>query len=220
MHRGAAELKEKDIRVYSVDEKTGIQALEREQTPMKSGKPERQDHCYRRHGTQCLIANLDIATGEVVSSSLGDTRTEEDFLAHIKQTVDQSPSSQWVLIMDQLNTHKSESLVRYIAEVCGIEEDLGEKGKEGILKNMETRAEFLSDKSHRIRIVYTPRHASWLNQIECWFGILVRRLLKRLVVTSTKELNEKILAFIDYYNKTMAKPFQWMFRGFERNHVN
>ena len=119
--------------------------------------------------------------------------------------------------MDQLNTHKSESLVRYIADVCRITDDLGEKGKKGILKNMDTRAEFLSNKNNRIHIVYTPKHSSWLNQIECWFGILVRRLLKRLVVKSTSDLKAKISAFIDYYNKTMAKPFRWMFKGFERS---
>ena len=219
LHRHAISLKEEDVIVYSVDEKTGIQALDRESTPMTAGKPERQDHSYQRHGTQCLIANLDVATGQLVSSSLGDTRTEEDFLVHIKNTINLSPDSEWILIMDQLNTHKSESLVRYFAEICGVTDDLGEKGKSGLLENMETRAEFLSDKNHRVRIVYTPKHASWLNQIECWFGILVRRLLKRLVVKSTEELKEKIEAFIDYYNKTMAKPFKWMFRGFERKHV-
>jgi len=220
LHRDAADLKGKDVQVYSIDEKTGIQALDREETPMKPGRPQRQDHSYQRHGTQCLIANLEVATGQVVSSSLGDTRKEEDFFAHIKKTIDQSPFSHWVLIMDQLNTHKSASLVKYVAEACGIKEDLGEKGKSGILKSMDTRAQFLSDKSHRIRIVYTPKHASWLNQIECWFSILVRRLLKRLLVKSTEELNEKILSFIDYYNKTMAKPFRWMFRGFDRSHIS
>ena len=203
--------------VYSIDEKTGMQALERETSDMKPGKPERHDHEYQRHGTQCLIANLDVATGKIISPSLGDTRTEDDFLSHIKQTIAESPASSWILIMDQLNTHKSEGLVRFIAEECGIDDNLGEKGKSGILKSMESRAEFLSDKSHRIRIVYTPKHASWLNQIECWFGILVRRLLKRLIVKSKEEMNKKILAFIDYYNKTMAKPFKWLFRGFEVN---
>ena len=203
--------------VYSIDEKTGIQALERETSAMKRGKPERHDHEYQRHGTQCLIANLDVATGKIMSPSLGDTRTEEDFLSHIKQTLAESPTSSWILIMDQLNTHKSESLVRFVAKACDINDDLGQKGKSGILKSMESRAEFLSDKNHRIRIVYTPKHASWLNQIECWFGILVRRLLKRLTVKSKKEMNEKIMAFIDYYNKTMAKPFKWLFRGFKTN---
>lgn len=203
--------------VYSVDEKTGMQALDRESSSMRPGKPERHDHEYQRHGTQCLIANLDVATGKIMSPSLGDTRTEDDFLSHIKQTIARSPTSSWVLVMDQLNTHKSDSLVRFIAKECGIDDDLGQKGKSGILKSMESRAEFLSDKSHRIRIVYTPKHASWLNQIECWFGILVRRLLKRLIVKSREEMNEKILAFIDYYNKTMAKPFKWLFRGFKTN---
>ena len=107
-------------------------------------------------------------------------------------------------------------IVRYIAQACEIKEDLGVKGQHGILKNMASREAFLSDESHRIRIVYTPKHASWLNQIECWFGILVRRLLKRLVVKSKEALREKILSFIDYYNATMAKPFQWLFRGFEK----
>lgn len=220
LHRSAAALREKDIIVCSVDEKTGIQALEREVSSMKPGKPERQDHEYQRHGTQCLIANLDIATGQIVSPSLGATRTEADFLAHIKKTISQSPESSWIIIMDQLNTHKSESLVRYIAEACGIDDDLGQKGKSGILENMKTRANFLSDENHRIRIVYTPKHSSWLNQIECWFGLLVKRLLKRLVVKSKEELKEKIVAFINYYNKTMAKPFKWLFRGFQESRSN
>ena len=217
IHRNAGELREQDVMVYSVDEKTGMQALKRETSAMKPGKPERHDHEYQRHGTQCLIANLDVATGKIKSPSLGDTRTEEDFLSHIKQTISESPTSSWILIMDQLNTHKSESLVRFVAKECGIDDDLGQKGKSGILKTMASRAEFLSNENHRIRIVYTPKHASWLNQIECWFGILVRRLLKRLVVKSKEEMNEKILAFIDYYNKTMAKPFKWLFRGFNTN---
>lgn len=217
IYRSAGELREQDVIVYSVDEKTGMQALDRESSSMRPGKPERHDHEYQRHGTQCLIANLDIATGKIMSPSLGDTRTEEDFLSHIKQTIAGSPTSSWILVMDQLNTHKSDSLVRLIAKECGIDGDLGQKGKSGILKSMESRAEFLSDKSHRIRIVYTPKHASWLNQIECWFGILVRRLLKRLIVKSREEMNEKILAFIDYYNKTMAQPFKWLFRGFKTN---
>ena len=208
------ELKESGTRIISTDEKTGIQALERESTQMKPGQNERQDHEYTRHGTQCLIANLDVATGEVVNSSIGDTRTEEDFLAHIKATVATDIEANWVFITDQLNTHKSESLVRFVAEALEFDESkLGEKGKRGILKSMETRAEFLSQQDHRIRFVYTPKHASWLNQVECWFSILVRRLLKRLVVKSKEQLKEKILSFIDYYNSVMAKPLNWICRN-------
>ena len=103
--------------------------------------------------------------------------------------------------------------MRLVARACRIEEDLGEKEKRGVLKSMQTRAEFLSDVSHRIRFLYTPKHTSWLNQIEMWFSILVRRLLKRGNFTSVEDLRERILAFINYFNRTMAKPFKWTYTG-------
>ncbi len=158
-------------------------------------------------------ANLEIATGQVLAPSLGATRTEADFLAHISQTVACDPEAEWVFITDQLNTHQSESLVRWVAQKCGIEIDLGIKGEEGILETMATRAEFLQSSSHRIRFVYTPKHASWLNQVELWFSILVRRLLKRGNFTSTEDLKQQILSFICYFNQTMAKPFKWTYKG-------
>lgn len=203
------------------DEKTGIQALERAAPtkPMRpgvagqTGRAERQEYEYIRHGTPCLIANFEVATGKQIAPSIGPTRTEEDFVAHIAQTVATAPDAKWIFIADQLNIHQSESLVEWVAQATGLTDDLGEKGKAGILQSMSTRAEFLSHSEHRIRFVYTPKHCSWLNQVEMWFSILVRRLLKRASFTSTDELRERILAFIEYFNGTLAKPFKWTYKG-------
>lgn len=213
IYKQAGKLEKSGIHVISCDEKTGMQALEREITPTTSENVERQDSSYKRHGTQCLIANFNVSTGEIISPTIQETRKEEDFEKHIKETIYQDPDAGWVFVLDQLNTHMSESLVLMVATLCGITDDLGTKGKKGILKNMESRKEFLSNPEHRIRFIYTPKHASWLNQIEIWFGILSRRLLKRLSVKSTCELQEKIMGFIGYFNSTMAKPFKWTYQG-------
>lgn len=201
--------------VISTDEKTGIQALERAAPtlPMKPGLVERPEYEYLRQGTQCLIANCDVATGEVIAPTIGPSRTEEDFAAPIARTIAIDPEALWLFIVDQLNTHKSEALVRLVASACDIAEELGEKEKRGILQSMSTCAAFLSEASHRIRFLYTPKHTSWLNQIELWFSILVRRLLRRGNFTSVEDLRERILACIAYFNQTMAKPFKWTYKG-------
>ena len=180
---------------------------------MKSGYVEYQEFEYTRHGTCCLIANFYVATGEVLCPTLGETRTEQDFVAHIEQTVANDPDAHWIFIVDQLNTHRSEGLVHFVAHKEHLDINLGVKGKEGILHTMKTRMAFLTDPARRIRFVYTPRHASWLNQIELWFSILVRRLLKRANCQSVDQLKQRILAFIDYFNQTMAKPFKWTYKG-------
>jgi transposase len=214
-YREAADQLELGIHTTSVDEKTGIQALERIAATklMKAKQEERREYEYKRHGTLCLTANLEVATGKVISPTLEATRTEEDFAGHVARTVATDAEAGWIFVADNLTTHVSETLVRYVAKECGIEDDLGVKGKRGILKSVPTRRKFLEDKSHRIRFVYVPKHTSWLNQIEIWFSILVRRVIKRGNFTSVKDLRDKILAFIAYFNETLAKPFKWTYTG-------
>jgi hypothetical protein len=194
---------------------TGIQALERiaPTKPTKSGLVERREFEYTRHGTQCLIGNFEVTTGQVIAPTVQPTRTEEDFAAHIARTVALDPEAGWIFVADNLTIHCSESLVRYVTEACAIATDLGKKGKRGVLTSVATRKAFLTDEGHRIRFVYVPKHTSWLNQIEIWFSILVRRVIKRGNFTSAEELRAKVLAFIDYFNRVLAKPFKWTFTG-------
>jgi transposase len=195
---------------------TGIQALERKNPdlPMRPGKIQRREFEYIRHGTQTLIASFDVASGKLIHASVGKTRTEMDYLTHVQQTVATDPDAvKWHLTMDCLNTHQSASLVRYVAQLEGLDLDLGIKGKSGILQSMKTRTEFLTTQTHRIVFHFTPKHCSWLNQIEMWFGILMQKLLKRGSFLSQADLKTRILDFIDYFNRTMAKPFQWTYKG-------
>jgi len=216
LYQQAQELSINNIHLISTDEMTGIPALERAYPTdtMKPGKIEFQEFEYIRHGTLSLIASWDVANGGIYHSHVGPTRNEYDFNHHIATIIATKPSDEWIFVTDQLNTHKSESLVRLVATNCGIDMDLGIKGKSGILHSMDSRAAFLTDTSHRIRFVYTPKHSSWLNQIECWFSILMRRLIRRGNFTSTNNLKCQIVNFIDYFNRTLAKPFVWKFLGY------
>jgi len=216
LYQQAPALAQQGEAVVSTDEMTGVQALERKYPglPLAAGKVERREFEYIRHGTLSFIVDFAVATGQITNVSAGNTRNEADFMQHIQRTVESDPhTAKWHFIVDNLNTHQSESLVRFVADESDLAIELGIKGKSGILQSQETRAAFLSDASHRIVFHYTPKHASWMNQIEIWFSILMRQLLQRGKFASVADLKAKVLAFVEYFNRTLAKPFKWTYQG-------
>jgi hypothetical protein len=198
-----------------VDEMTGLQALQRNAPgkAMIAGKCELIEFEYERHGTSCLIGNFEVTTGELIRPTLGPTRTEEDFVRHIDQTVATDRDGSWNFVLDNLNIHCSESLVPAVAEACEIPTDLGKKGKSGVLKSVASRQAFLSESSHRIRFVYLPKHSSWLNRIEVIFGVIMRKVIRRDWFRSVSDLRTKLLDFVTYFNRVFAKPFRWTYTG-------
>jgi len=216
LYRAAAQSTAVGERVVSTDELTGVQALERVHPglPLAPGKAERREFEYVRHGTRTFILSRDVATGQIVAPSVGPTRTEADFAAHLRGVVATDPAAaRWHFVVDNLNTHQSEALVRLVAEASGLGHALGVKGQSGVLASQSSRAAFLRDPTHTIVFHYTPTHSSWLNQIAIWLSILARKLLKRGSFTSVADLQARVLAFIAYDNRTMAKPFRWTYQG-------
>ena len=203
--------------VISVDEKTGIQAIERfsQPAPESKGGYKRIEYEYIRHGTTTLIAANNVENGQWINYHLGSTRDEADFAQFISKTVDGLPEmDQIVILADQLNIHLSETLVRWVAQREQYEYDLGIKGKKGILKSKGSRKQFLENPDHRIRFVFTPKHCSWLNPIENGFAKVQRHIIRNGSFSSVKELESKIAAYIDFYNLQLAKPLKWKFNGF------
>ncbi len=199
-----------------VDEMTSLQAIER-RAPTKLPLPSqiaKEEFQYTRHGTVCVTGNWDVVQGQMICSTIEETRNNEDFAKHIERTIATDSEAGWVFVVDNLNTHCGEPLVRLVAKQLRIDEGtLGKAKVCGPLKTMESRREFLSDTSHRIRFVYIPKHSSWMNQIEIIFGIINRRVMRRGSFTSKLDLIEKLKQFVSYFNDTIAKPMNWTYTG-------
>jgi len=217
LYRNAIDMCQKGVRIISIDEKTGIQAIERAELnlPMRPNSPEKVEHEYIRHGTQCLIANFEVGTGKIIAPMVSNNRKNEDFLSNIKNLIALDPSSEWIFTADQLNTHKSEELVRFIANEIKFEGDLGKVGHHGsgILKSMNSRMDFLENKNHRIRFQFTLKHCSWMNQVEIWFNGFSKRYIKRANHSSLDQLKKGILHYIEFFNLNYAKPYKWTYTG-------
>lgn len=205
------------VHTVCVDEATGLQANEKraESLPAKPDHPAKEETQYTRHGAVCLTAAWDVVRGQVVHHNVQETRTNDDFARFIKEMVSSDPNGRWIFVLDNLNTHSGEPLVRLIARLEGIDKTtLGSKKKRrGILGSIKSRQAFLNNPERRIRFVYTPKHSSWLNQVEVIFGIVKRRGLAGASFKSPAELTARIDQFIAYYNTTFARPMNWTYTG-------
>jgi DDE superfamily endonuclease len=199
--------------VLGTDEKTGMQALQRKHPgkPVGPGRVELREPEYLRHGTRCLLATFVVPTGQVYGDVTA-RRTNRDFRAHLRHTVawlgqhyPQATKFHWV--MDNLNTHWSLEVCRLFAKLNGTK-----FAPRGLKRGPERRA-FLTDPSHRHVVHFTPKHGSWLNQVEIWFSVLARRVLRRGDFVSKADLARKVLAYITYYNAHKAQPYRWTYTG-------
>jgi transposase len=195
--------------VICTDEKTGMQILQRKSPthPIAPGQPEKREHEYIRHGVRALIASFVVATGQVVWN-LGQTRTSEDFAAHLAHVVQQLPAMQrydWVV--DNLNTHWSLDVCRLVAQWCNVPYVAND------LNCGRQRRAFLSDPTHKHVFHFTPTHGSWLNQVELWFSVLTRRFLKRGDFDSASDFESRLFDYLEIYNTHHAHPYRWTYTG-------
>ena len=209
LYVSAPRLHEQGRLVICTDEKTGMQILERKHPTQRArpGHPEKREHEYIRHGARALIASFVVPTGQV-AWNLGRTRTSEDFVAHLQHVVEQNPDAagyDW--IVDNLNTHWSLPVCRQIAEWCDIPFVAGD------LRCGSQRRAFLTDSTHKHVLHFTPKHGSWLNQVELWFGVLERRFLRRGSFDSAAEFEERLTRFLHDYNASHAHPYRWTYTG-------
>jgi hypothetical protein len=195
--------------VICSDEKTGMQILARKAPtqPLAPGKPEKREHEYIRHGTRALIASFVVATGQVMWN-LGQTRTSTDFASHLAHVVKQLPDMhRYDWVVDNLNTHWSLDVCRVVAQWCKV--PLVAKD----LRHGVQRRAFLSDPSHPHVFHFTPKHGSWLNQVELWFSVLARRFLKRGDFCSAQDFATRLSDYLEVYNTHQAHPYRWTYTG-------
>jgi transposase len=193
--------------VLSVDEKTSIQALERRYPAIEGGQGSiaRIEYEYIRHGTCCLTAGFEVATGSVMGM-LTANRPAEVFAEFMKWVCDYYDDARKIhIVMDNLNTHYHDLTCQVIAEACKLKLDPLETGAQ--------RKAFLTDASKRVIFHFTPSHASWLNQIEIWFSQLTGKVIRRGDFRSISDLEDKIVEFITYYNTYLAKAYNWTYTG-------
>lgn len=195
--------------VICTDEKTGMQILQRKYPTQlaRPGHPEKREHEYLRHGTRALLASFVVATGEVVWD-VGETRTSDDFAAHLLHVVarfDAWPRITWVV--DNLNTHWSLQACEILAALNG------RPFCPRALKHGRQRRAFLTDADYPHRFVFTPKHGSWLNQVELWFSVLARRFLQRGDFASASEFEQRLRSFLEEYNAQHAHPYRWTYTG-------
>ncbi len=170
--------------VFCVDEKTAIQALDRNDPvlPLSPGRLERHGFEYYRHGTLSLYAALNTRTGEVMAKTAAH-HTSQEFVAFLADLVAHQPRGQEIhIIADNLAAHKTKRVEQFLA-------------------------------AHpNVRLHYTPTYSSWLNQVENWFAQIERDVIARGIFTSVKDLARKLMRYIRHYNRT-AKPIKWMYRN-------
>src|SRR5467141_3583869 len=195
--------------VICCDEKTGMQVLERKAPtkPAQPGRRERREHEYIRHGTRVLINSLAVATGQI-AWTIGTTRKATDFVTHLQQASQRLPRmKRYDWVMDNLNTHWSLDICRLVARWCNVPFE-----PQKLTKGPQRRA-FLSDPSHWHVFHFTPKHGSWLNQAELFFGVLHRRFLVRGSFSSAKDFVRRLERFLKDYNARHAHPYRWTYTG-------
>jgi hypothetical protein len=195
--------------VICCDEKTGMQILQRKYAtqPARPGHPEKREFEYIRHGTRTLLASFVVASGEMVWD-LGPTRTSADFARHLGQVAchfRHATGFDWVV--DNLNTHWSMEVCEWIAAFSDVSFNPWE------LRTGRQRRAFLSDPTHKHVFHFTPKHGSWLNQVELWFSVLSRRLLRRGDFAGVAEFEYRLQAFLEEYNWRHAHPYRWTYTG-------